>query len=235
MSALETSLCGWSNLGATAAVGVAAGPRWHTLAELAGNARGVASEVASAYGTTTTVGGTFVLARAARAVAEPCLHALLDANCLPLLRPDAVTVHLNGLARFDRVAFHSPSEGPAGATVLATGLIDTFGGFVEALRSAIPVGRRGLWGLVSDAVGGAGVSLAARHSNALAAVGQVLDELEHLHGSTARPAWILRDGDIELQRGSCCLAFHLDGHGYCETCPVGRRRDGTSPMRPAST
>lgn len=226
MSALEASLGGWSSkLGAIASLGGVAGPGWHTLADLARNARGVADEVAAVCGATTTVGGTFVLARAARAVAEPCLHTLLDAECLPLLRPDAVTVQLNDTGRFQRVAFQATGDGPVNAAVLAAGLVDTFGDFVDSLRRVLPVGRRGLWGLISDSVGGAAVSLAPRHPGALATAEQVLDDLEHLHGSSARPTWILRDDDIELQRGSCCLAFHLDGHGYCETCPVGRRRD----------
>lgn len=71
MNDLQTSLHQWTNFGATAFVGRAAGAGWHTLADLAMGARRVADFVASVHGTSTTVSGTFLLARSARATAEP--------------------------------------------------------------------------------------------------------------------------------------------------------------------
>ena len=223
MNDLGASLAGWTNFGATASLGSPTGAGWHTVADLASDGARFAGEVASVYGSNPTVGATFLLARTARSVAEPCLHALLDARCLPRVRPDAVTVHLNGNGRIDGVAFREAGEARADATLLASALVDSFRDVVEAFRALVPVGRRGLWGLVSDAVGGGGVSLASRHPGPLGVTGQVLDELERLHGFGARPTWRDRDGVVDLLRGSCCMAFQLEEHGYCDACPVGRR------------
>ena len=210
------------------------GARWHTLADLVSDIRPLAQTVADIYGAGLPLGGSFLVARVARAVVEPSLFSLGAVGAAPPITREEVAFHLGDDGRVAGIEFASSSGGAHDAASFANEILRTFDPVVVAFREAIPLGRRGIWGLVADAVGGAAVALHRTSPSALDLAADVLAHLDASCGVPSQAAWVVGDGVAEQQRRSCCLAFQLDGHGYCDTCPVGRRgeerRAGALPL-----
>jgi hypothetical protein len=174
------------------------------------------------YGTERVVAASFLVGRLARLVAQQELCALLRGDAAGTVDAD-LAVHVVPEGWFDELAA-SPSR--ADATVaahdrarqLGADLAGVFDPLLERLRIEVRLGRRGLWGLVADGIGGAGSALVPSFGpDAMRAAVTAIGVLPSAPMPTV-------DDEGGLLRASCCLAFRLPGHGYCVGCPVGRGR-----------
>lgn len=195
---------------------------WITFAELTADPLRTIDRVAAVYDTRRVVGGTFLLARVARALAEALLRTWLHGGPIPDLALAAPAFQLGDDGRINAIDSGAESDiAEPDPELVATTFVDGIRPIVEAFRVDLSIGRRGLWGLVADAVAGAAATIADSDIEVAVTLRDVVDAVSAT--SAAKPAFIVTDRGVDFVRGSCCLAFHLDDHGYCETCPVGRR------------
>lgn len=201
--------------------------RWITFSDLAADPLRTIGRVAAVYDTRQVVGGTFLLARVARALAEPVLRTWLDDSFVPDLTHAEPACQLGEDGRIIAINIPAGSVIADSPEAVAKTLVGSIRPIVDAFHVHLPIGLRGLWGLVADAVAGAAVTVANDDVEVAATLRDVVDAVSTT--SAAKPAFTATDSGVSFARGSCCLAFHLDDHGYCETCPVGRRRAETTP------
>lgn len=96
---------------------------------------------------------------------------------------------------------------------------------VEALRASSGIGKRALWGMVADRIGGLVIYIAELmereelcESEVQAWVGV---EGSQLRGKTG-VIWMEHHEHPHpfLQRSACCLSYKVPEYGYCSTCPL---------------
>ena len=170
------------------------------------------------------VGGSLLMGWTARAVALPLLGALVLTDQAPVLDPATVWLqgafdgHTGAVAWPEQVM--AAPDDPVRAT--AETLRSLVGPLVEAVHACVPLGRRGLWAAVGDAVAQAASSLGRGEQDGpwIAAADAVCAALDP---SSPGPRWVaVGDGDRTwtwFTRTSCCLAYQSPAHGYCGTCP----------------
>jgi len=171
-------------------------------------------------------------------IAAPAVAAFVLDRRVPDLAPDAVVMTLAADGTFEPPVFGSTSyagavaDTGAAATmstdellrVLRRGIEDHLRPLVRNVRRVAPLGERGQWALIGDACG-----------SCFLRAGQVVGEASEerrwaerflaLDGEPLRGRqrfFVLRDARREatfMTRGSCCLVYRVDGHGYCATCP----------------
>lgn len=185
-----------------------------SLATVAADPRPVVRWIAETYGAPSAVGATFLVGRLAYATAAELLPRVVAGEHIPSLEPGEVFFTWTESARATDLTFTAATT----TTSFASEMVAAFGPLVSSVRAVAAVGRRRLWGMVADAVGAAACGLGP---TAVAASDQVLDELELT--CSARPTWVTVSGGTRdhlfQRRSTCCLAFRIDGHGYCTSCP----------------
>jgi hypothetical protein len=202
------------------------------------------------------VAAAYIAMRIAGVVAGPLIGTYLLERRVPLLDPDTAHVRTDralefsrlatGTTRFAALASDIDAGHPDMHVVTHDVLIDTVvesldrlvAPLLTALRPLAPFGRRGLWGLIADSVGGGALASAretgADHRPAWAEATEILDRLQDRGLPVAnrpRPLVVTCDGhEIPFNiRGTCCLRYKADeprDHhdpefgGYCHSCPL---------------
>jgi hypothetical protein len=232
--------------------------RWVTVAT-ASQPDHVADRVqrlAHRYAGQRDVAAAYVAMRAASVVAGPLIGAYLLERRVPLVQAATTWLRTDHQLGFDRLAvgtthFAGLADDPAGghhdlsvvdaddlSTTVVDALADLLGALLDNLRASAPFGRRGLWGLVADSIGGCALA-AARETNtdhrpAWTAANEILDRLQARRfpvGNRPRPLVVTCDGrEFPFNvRGTCCLRYKTDeerGHhdpdfgAYCHSCPL---------------
>jgi hypothetical protein len=208
------------------------------------------------YGGQRDVASAYIAMRAAAVVAGPLIGGYLLERRVPLLEPATTWLRTDPHLEFDRLATGTPrfaglaDEADAGHTDLTvvgaddltTLVVDAFAGLLgpllDNLRAVAPFGRRGLWGLVADSIGGCALAAAREtdtdHRPAWTAANDILDRLRARGlpiGNRPRPL-IAKCGGREFPfniRGTCCLRYKAgeppdhrdpDFGAYCHSCPL---------------
>lgn len=212
--------------------------------------------LAERYGGQRDVAAAYVAMRAASVVAGPLIGAYVLERRVPNVGPAATWLRTDPQLEFDRLATGTPcfagladdpDIGHDDATVvgpdeLTAAVVDVvaelLGPLLDNLRAVAPFGRRGLWGLVADSIGGCALA-AARETNtdhrpAWAAANDILDRLGARGlpiGNRPRPL-VATCGGRKFPfsiRGTCCLRYKAgqppDHHdpdfgAYCHSCPL---------------
>ncbi|MBW3669024.1 MAG: hypothetical protein KY443_07395 [Actinobacteria bacterium] len=175
--------------------------------------------LAAHYDGPLVVGGTLLVSRVARGIVTPAVRAVVAGREVPVLGP-SVAVRLT-----DAATVESSFEGAAQMRTDEVGacLATAMAPLVDAVRAAVPVGRRALWGLVADAVGQAAVDVAGTSDDA--AVRSVAEEVNDAvaPGSAMRPTWfpVEHEGGrhVFLRRAACCLLLRSRTGTACTSCP----------------
>lgn len=202
------------------------------------------------------VAAAYVAMRAAAVVAGPLVGAYLLERRVPLVHPAATWLRTDPRVEFDRLAvgtarFVGLADDPdighhdviaVEPDELTAAVVDALAGLFEPLldnlRAVAPFGRRGMWGLVADSIGGCALAAAretnADHRPAWSAANEILDRLRARRlpvGNRPRPL-VVRCGGREFPfsiRGTCCLRYKAgeqpDHHdpdfgAYCHSCPL---------------
>lgn len=234
-------------------------PHWISIAAASDPARLTErlDAVAAHYVGHRDVAAAYIAMRYAGVVAVPLIGAYLAEHRVPLAEPATAFVRCDDDLEFSRIAIghsrfaalaHDPSaahhdarvvtDGEALADMLADALHHLIEPVLEAVRPLAPVGRRGLWGLTADAIGGGALAAAREtgrdHRPLWASAIEILDRLQErglpVH-NRPRPLVVSCDGhDFPFNiRGTCCLRYkssnHRDHHdpdfgAYCHSCPL---------------
>lgn len=230
------------------------GDRGTRLASLVADAEAMGDLVArtcASHGTDDrSVGASFLLGHLAWRVTGPLAIAYLEHQRVPAIDPGTVLVGFDGAGEprppvFATPAFHALPDDPAadhpdaavvdGAGELRRAFRDTvagtLGGLVAALKPWARRGDRTQWGGLSDTVASslwvAGRELGDEQRGVREAE-LILDGTPPFTG-TANFVEVTHAGTTCARRvrNTCCLAYRLDGHGYCVSCPLedeGTRR-----------
>lgn len=202
------------------------------------------------------VAAAFVAMRLASVVSGPLIGAYLLEHRVPLLDPATASVRTDNALEFSRLALGTtrfagllydpaadhPDHSPVQPGVLADTLTEILERLVrpvlDHLRELAPFGRRGLWGLTADSIGGCALAAAREthldHLPAWTMANDILDRLQargNPVNNRPRPLVVTCQGqEFPFNiRGTCCLRFKADEHGehhdpifgaYCHSCPL---------------
>jgi ferric iron reductase protein FhuF len=182
------------------------------------------------------------------------LACLVLEKRLPDIRIEHVAVRFSSEGYLAAIALHSPrfaalpDDPETGHPDLAqvvdrealrdacrTAIETHMAALIAAVRRKLPWGERAMWLTVADRCAGALMHL---HHEGLLPAEELAEEIEslvHRKGSKlysprTRITWEERDGEqcAALERGSCCLAYRLEGSEYCENCPLKKDREAAS-------
>lgn len=168
----------------------------------------------------------------------------MSLNRLPDLQTDNLRFHFDENGNHDRLAFCRPTiyglpddpdaghpdlivleDKDALQTLFRSQLEALFSPLVDALKAYSGMGKRGLWGIITDRIGGILIYAA----QLLGRQDECEAEIEALLRITGSPlntkTGVLRlehQGHHEafLERAACCLSYKVEAYGYCSTCPL---------------
>lgn len=190
-----------------------------------------------------SIAASFLLNRLARRVIEPLAVTYLADNCVPAVDPTTVTLRFDttgapGRVSFPTSAFYALSSDPAARqpdalvvehacdlrAQLRRTVAATLAELIPALR---PWARRGpatQWACLSDAFANALSRVAEDLGDQARGCAEADRVLDGTPPFTSPGAWREVRGHGTTRtwrvRNTCCLAYRLDGHGYCLTCPL---------------
>ncbi|WP_117000304.1 (2Fe-2S)-binding protein [Desertimonas flava] len=208
------------------------------------------------YGGQRDVAAAYLAMRVAAVVAGPLVGPYLLERRVPLVEPPITWLRTHPQLEFDRLAAGTshfaaladdPDAGHPDVTVvdadeLTAVIVGAFaellGPLLDNLRVVAPFGRRGMWGLVADSIGGCALAAAREtgtdHRPAWTAANDILDRLRARGlpiGNRPRPL-VATCGGREFPfniRGTCCLRYKAgeppahhdpDFGAYCHSCPL---------------
>lgn len=232
--------------------------RWVNVAEVSTTSY-IASQLgerAEQFGGQRAVAAAYLAMRLSSAVVSPLVGIYLLERRVPIVDPTTARVRIDGDLEFDRLALGTtefaavdtdPATNHPDATTLGVGdlaelLAETLDRllrtYLDGVRALAPFGRRGLWGLVADSVGGSALAAAREtgtdHHPMWLTAQDILDRLQATGAAVEnrpRPMvvhWQGRSFPFNI-RGTCCLRYRVDDPGahhdpefgaYCHSCPL---------------